>query len=98
MGNLLTFYLLHEEVLNQSESESESRSVVSDSLWPHELYSTWNSPGQNTRVGSLSLLQGIFPVQGLNSLLFKAVATYITFIWFCLHYAFSDELQGSIYH
>ena len=30
------------------ESESESRSVVSDSLWPHGLYSPWNSPGQNT--------------------------------------------------
>ena len=27
---------------------------------------TWNSPGQNTGVGSLSLLQGIFPTQGLN--------------------------------
>ena len=26
-----------------------------------------NSPGQNTGVGSLSLLQGIFPTQGLNS-------------------------------
>ena len=26
----------------------------------------WNSAGQNTGVGSLSLLQGIFPVQGLN--------------------------------
>ena len=25
-----------------------------------------NSPGQNTGVGSLSLLQGIFPAQGLN--------------------------------
>ena len=46
--------------------ESESHSVVSDSLWPHGLYSSWNSPGQNTRVGSLSLLQGIFPTQGLN--------------------------------
>ena len=32
----------------------------------HELYSPWNSPGQNTGVGSLSLLQGIFPTQGLN--------------------------------
>ena len=38
--------------------ESESCSVVSDSLWLHELYSPWNSPGQNTGVGSLSLLQG----------------------------------------
>ena len=26
----------------------------------------WNSPGQNTGVGSLSLLQGIFPTQRLN--------------------------------
>ena len=26
----------------------------------------WNSPGQNTRVGSLSLLQGILPTQGSN--------------------------------
>ena len=36
--------------------ESESHSVVSDSLLPHGLYSPWNSPGQNTGVGSLSLL------------------------------------------
>ena len=28
--------------------------------------SPWNSPGQNTRVGSLSLLQGIFPTQDSN--------------------------------
>ena len=40
--------------------------VMSDSLWPHGLYSPWNSPGQNTGVGDLSLLQGIFPTQGLN--------------------------------
>ena len=32
----------------------------------HGLYSPWNSPGQNTGVGSLSLLQGIFSTQGLN--------------------------------
>ena len=31
------------------ESESESHSVVSDPLWPHGLYSPWNSPGENTR-------------------------------------------------
>ena len=30
------------------------------------LYSPWNSPGQNIGVGSLSLLQGVFPTQGLN--------------------------------
>ena len=50
----------------KSESESESRSVVSNSLRSHGLYSPWNSPGQNTRVGSLSLLQWIFPTQGSN--------------------------------
>ena len=27
----------------------------------HELYSPWNFLGQNTEVGSISLLQGIFP-------------------------------------
>ena len=42
---------------------SESRSVVSSSLRPHGLYSLWNSPGQNTGVGSLSLLQQIFLTQ-----------------------------------
>ena len=47
-------------------SERESRSVVSNSLQPHGLYSPWNSPGQNTGVGSLSLLQGIFLIQGWN--------------------------------
>ena len=46
--------------------EIESCSVMSNFLLPHGLYSTWNSPSQNTRVGSLSLLQGIFPTQGLN--------------------------------
>ena len=45
---------------------SESRSVVSDSLQLHGLHSPWNSLGQNTGVGSLSLLQGIFPPQGSN--------------------------------
>ena len=35
----------------ESVMESESHSVVSDSLQPHGLYSPWNSPGQNTGVG-----------------------------------------------
>ena len=46
------------------ESENESRSVASDSLQPQRRYSARNSPGQNTGVGSLSLLQGIFPARG----------------------------------
>ena len=48
------------------ESESESSSVVSDSLWPRGLNCLWNSPGRSTGVGSLSLLQGIFPTQESN--------------------------------
>ena len=46
--------------------QKSNHSVVSGSLQPHGLYSPWNSPGQNTGVDSLSLLQGIFPTQGLN--------------------------------
>ena len=45
---------------------SENHLVVSDCLRPHGLYSPWNSPGQNTGMGSCSLLQEIFPTQGLN--------------------------------
>ena len=47
-------------------SESESCSVVTNSLQPHRLYSPWNSSGQNTGVGSRSPLQGIFPTKGSN--------------------------------
>jgi len=47
-------------------SESESCSIVSNSLQPQGLCSPWNSVGQNTGVRSLSLLQGIFPTQGSN--------------------------------
>ena len=39
---------------------------MSDSLQPSGLYSPWNSPGKNTGVGSLSLLQGIFPTTGIK--------------------------------
>ena len=42
---------------------------MSYSLQPHGLYSPWSSPGQNTGVGSCSLLQGIFPTQELNTCL-----------------------------
>ena len=45
---------------------SESRSLLSDWLQPQGLYSPWDSPGQNTGVGSLTLFQGIFPTQGSN--------------------------------
>ena len=35
-------------------------------LWPHGLYSPWNSPGQNAGVCSLSFLQGIIPNLGIE--------------------------------
>ena len=44
----------------------ESRSVVSDSLWPHELSNPWNPLVQNTGVGSLSFLQGNLPSPGIK--------------------------------
>ena len=58
--------LLLKLLVTESESEIESHSVMSDSLQPHGLYNPWNPPGQNTGVESLSLLQEIFPIQGLN--------------------------------
>ena len=57
---------LYNSVLSTWGKWSEIRSVVSDSLQPRGLYSPWNSPGQNTGVGSLSLLQEIFPTRGSN--------------------------------
>ena len=51
---------------NQSYPVCESCSVMSDSLWSHGLYSPWYSPSQNTGVGSLSILQRIFPTRGSN--------------------------------
>ena len=49
-----------------SISSGKYKSLSRVWLWPHELYSPRNSPGQNIGVGSLSLLQGISPTQGLN--------------------------------
>ena len=50
----------------KSQSENEGRLVISNSLWLQGLHNPWNSPSQNTGVGSLSLLQGIILTQGLN--------------------------------
>ena len=61
-------YEMHSLITNHThnESESEGCSVMPNSLQSHGLNSPWNSPGQNTGVGSLSLLQGIFPTQESN--------------------------------
>ena len=44
---------------------------MSSSLWSHglkpaRLLCPWDFPGKNTGVGCYALLQGIFPIQGLN--------------------------------
>ena len=48
------------------KGKSESHSVMSDSLRLHRLHSAWNSPGQNIRMGSCSLLQQTFQTQRSN--------------------------------
>ena len=55
----VTSFLLHCQV----KWKSLSRVWLFATPWTIQ---SWNSPGQNTGVGSLSLLQGIFPTQGLN--------------------------------
>ena len=54
------------KILCKLDSLSASHSVMSNSLQSHGLDSPWNSPGQHTGVGSLSLLQRIFPTQESN--------------------------------
>ena len=61
---------LHGEIRTQFAGAGFRPNRVSVSL-PQDRhdassYSPWNSPGQDTGVGSLPLLQGIFPTQGSN--------------------------------
>ena len=42
------------------------KSLSHISLQTHGLYSSWNSPDQNTGVGNLALFQGVFPTQESN--------------------------------
>ena len=50
------------------------RSVIA-TIWAR-LPCPWDFPGKNTGVGSHSLLQGIFPTQGLNS--FSCIGRWVT--------------------
>ena len=50
----------------ENRSESESHSVMSDSLRPHGLYSPWNSPGQNTGVSKPFPSPGDLPNLGIE--------------------------------
>ena len=60
------FILTQYVVLIHSQSSLESESHSFQLLSTPWIYSPWNSPGQNTGVGSRSLLQGTFPTQGSN--------------------------------
>ena len=51
--------------IHEVKWKSLSRVQLFETPWT--IKSPWNSPGQNTGVGSLSLLQGIFPTQGSNA-------------------------------
>ena len=76
---LLTIWRLREKKESSAEGPRDEGRVISKvlrvwvkvaqscpTLWdPVDcIYSPWNSLGQNTGVGSRSLLQGIFPTQG----------------------------------
>ena len=61
-----------------------SHSVMSDSLQyhglqPSRLLSPWDFPGKNTGVDCHSLLQGMFPTQGLN--LVSHIASRLFTVW-----------------
>ena len=57
---------LNLRLLSGSEVKWKSLSRIWLFATPWTIYSSWNSPGQNTGVGCCSLLQGIFPTQGSN--------------------------------
>ena len=76
--------------------------VMSDSLQSHGLQSVrllcpWNSPGKNTGVGSHSLLQGIFLIQGLNQVSCTASRFFLPsepIIYNLLDMGFPDASSG----
>ena len=59
-------FMFSSVVKSESRSAAAVTLVLSDSLRGHGLHNPWNSPGQNTGEGGLSLLQGIFPTQESN--------------------------------
>ena len=68
--NCWIMWKFHVELFDKPQTCFLPQMKVSQScptlLRPHGLYSPWDSLGHNTGVGSLYLLQGIFPAQGLN--------------------------------
>ena len=56
----------HEAELRLMYGKVKVKSLSSGGLFATPWTSPWNFPGENTGVGSLCLLQGIFPIQGLK--------------------------------
>ena len=86
------------------EKWSESRSIVSNPLWLHGLYSPWNSPGQNIGMSCLFLLQRIFPTQESNWgllhcrwILYQLSSQGSSFAGYAFHLA-PKEVPGASYH
>jgi len=65
-GGFFTTSATWEALKEASESQSEIRLVMSNSLRPHGLYSPWNSPGQDTGVGRLIPSPGDLPNPGIE--------------------------------
>ena len=57
-----------QQLVRGADLPEKSQLLSHAQLWDPMDYTVhaWNSPSQNTGVGSLSLLQGIFPTQGSN--------------------------------
>ena len=68
LGSFITHAVFNYSFTNTTSSvQKEWKSLTHVQLCdPMDYISPWNSPGQNTGVGSLSLLQGIFSAQGGN--------------------------------
>ena len=62
-----------------------------NSLWPCGLSSPWNSPGQNTGVGNLSLLQQVFLTQKI-----EPESPTLRWIFYQLSYQGSPEKTTTI--
>ena len=67
LQHLLTFHYIWRRVLTSISLSTYHHFwlCISKKVCSRQ-YSPWNSPGQNTGVGSCSLLQGIFSTQGSN--------------------------------
>ena len=63
---LLLFYDMKLYAYMCAKSLQSCPTLRHHGLWPIRLLCPWDSPGTNTGVGCLFLLQGIFPTQGSN--------------------------------